>query len=1082
MNPAIGRLTAGSAQPSAEGATAFAVSDGTGLTAFHCVGDRATGQLLRPTVTVAFRSGSVCATVERWDAGLDLALLRFDDSLPPDEHAVAVSDEAGRVAFWSRGYPVASGGYEVSLSGRIVDTDARLFETQVPALQLHCDQSSAPSPLPLGGFSGAPILLDDPPRAVGVIRWNPPNPDNPRLGLGAIVYGTPIGAVLELWGEAALGTKVLRPSQRSRKQRVDGLLRLHTDDAIQLPRAGDIDPSGLGATPTKYTKTAKDVYVPRTVDRKLEEKLISDRLVLLLGPATSGKSRTGAEALTRALPDAGVLWPKSQPQSLRRLLDLDADEPLADGQLVIWLDRLDQYLSEDGGLDESTLELIQDREPPAYVLATMTLRAYEECLHGPGDRSRLMRAVVDDGPFTQVEIRRELLAAERQAAAAAYPGEDWVDEAVGIAERLTAAKDLLTRMKTGSETFPPGWLAVRAAIDWQRIEAGAIAEPTWRKLFLAWAAGRPGFRDANDDFDKALKWAEQPVASKVALVSSEDDMIRGRMYWVMDYIAENVEPDSPVADVSWEIALSSLHRLDELSSLLIGAFLEHGRKDVAERAVPLVKAAGDEFMNVMLPGRRPVDKEAAQFFVEQFTGTRGANALVKIGDAKLAAELENAADDAAYWYEEAAKLGDLQAMIKLGIVLSEAGKAEEAETWMLKAVQTGSVTAMVNLSTHYFRQGKRAQAAEWIGKAARQGNTTAMVRAAWLAREDGQDGDALRWSRRAAEAGDSDGMYVLGQLLAERGDRNDAVTWWLHAAEHEHLPSLRALLEAVGGPREQPDLGVEVGRVLQRHGHLDEAITLWEQAANAGSAKAWYQLGLLYRERQDSAAARHWLTMAAEAGLIEAATALGVVLYEDGDTSEALRWWHDASQRGDATAAHNIAHHFAATGDEAEAVPWYELAAQRGYPGSAYQLGVRCWKAQDQQGARRWWKQAADSGFVPAMLRLGALLAQAGERADAREWLIKASDGDSAEAAFRLYQRDAEDGDYGTARRWLQLAAERGFPAAESLLRSIEEYEDNDSSSIPPPGVTVPKVTRRVRVDSSGTRENSGSGRPQLRP
>jgi hypothetical protein len=308
MNPAIGRLTAGSAQPAAEGATAFAVSDTRGLTAFHCVGNRATGQLLRPTVTVAFRSGPVSATVERWDARLDLALLRFDDPLPSDEHAVAVSDEAGRVAFWSRGYPVASGGYEVSLSGRIIDTDARLPEAaQAPALQLHCDQSSAPAPLPLGGFSGAPILLDDPPRAVGVIRWNPPNPDNPRLGLGAIVYGTPIAAVLELWGDAALGTQVLRPSQRSRKHRVDGLLRLYTDNAIQLPLARDVDPSSLGATPTKYTKTAEDVYVPRTVDRQLEEKLISDRLVLLLGPATAGKSRTGAEALTRALPDAGVL-------------------------------------------------------------------------------------------------------------------------------------------------------------------------------------------------------------------------------------------------------------------------------------------------------------------------------------------------------------------------------------------------------------------------------------------------------------------------------------------------------------------------------------------------------------------------------------------------------------------------------------------------------------------------------------------------------------------------------------------------------------------------------------------------------
>jgi hypothetical protein len=212
MSLAICRLTEGSFQPAADGATAFAISDTVGLTAFHCVGDRITGQLLRPKVRLAFRSGFISATVERWDARLDVALLRFDDKLPREEFVVPVSDEVGRETYWSRGFPVASGGYEVSISGQIVDTDARLFEPQVPALQLHCDQSSASSPLPLGGFSGAPILVGDPPRAVGVVRWNPPSPDNPRLALGATVYGTPMAAVLELWDEVVLGTRALRPS------------------------------------------------------------------------------------------------------------------------------------------------------------------------------------------------------------------------------------------------------------------------------------------------------------------------------------------------------------------------------------------------------------------------------------------------------------------------------------------------------------------------------------------------------------------------------------------------------------------------------------------------------------------------------------------------------------------------------------------------------------------------------------------------------------------------------------------------------------------------------------------------------
>lgn len=1041
MSLGVGRLTEGSAQPAAEGATAFAISGTTGLTAFHCVGDRATGRLLRPEVSLAFRSGSVTATVERWDARLDIALLKFAGPLPLDEDVVPISDEVGRVPYWARGYPLASGGIEVSMSGRIVDTDARFFEGQAPALQLHCDQCSAFSPLPLGGFSGAPILVEDPPRAVGLIRWNPPSPENPRIAVGAIVYGTPVAAVLELWDAAALGARLLRPSRQGRKAQVDGLLRLRSDSGTQLPLARDVDPRELGARPTGYTKTAQDAYVPRAVDRQLDEKLLSDRLVLLLGPATSGKSRTGAEALRRALPDAGVLWPKSRPQSLGRLLELDADQSLTAGSLVIWLDDLAQYLSEDGGLYDATLDLIQKREPPAYVLATMTLRAYEECLNSPDDKSRLMESLIDDGPFSQVQIRRELLPDERRAAAAAYPAEDWSDEAVGIAERLVAAKSLLNRMKTGSETFPPGYLAVRAAIDWQRMGTGPITESTWRQLFLAWSAGRPKSPDSDGDFDKAVSWAEQPVASKVTLVDSVEDVVRGRIYGVLDYVDENLEPDVPVAEATWEVALSSLHRLDDLTNLLLGASLKYDRKDVAERVAPLLKASAEEFMTIVRPGARPIDKAAAQFFVEQFTGTEGADALVRLGEVKLKAALPNAVDDAVYWYEEAAKLGDLRAMNRLGVLLSEAGQPERAETWLLKAAQAGSTLAMLNLSVHYFRQGDGARVGEWIDQAARHGNITAMVRAAWLAHEDGRAEDALRWSRRAAQAGDDDGMYLLGHLLAEREDRNNAVSWWLRAAEHEHLPSMQALLSAAGGPRENPELAVEVGRVLQRHGNPDEAIRLWQEASQTGSASARYQLGLLYRERHEPAEASHWLTLAAEAGHAEAATALGVVLYEEGDKSGALKWWHEASQQGDAAAAHNIAYHLATTGDETQALPWYELAAQRGYPASAYELGVRRWDAQDQVGARTWWKQAADSGFVPAMVRLGMLLAAVGEQEDARNWLVKAAEADSADAAFRLYQLDAKDGNYSEARRWLEIAAERELPVAEALLSSIDAYE-----------------------------------------
>ena len=1039
MSQAIARLTDDSVPRGAEGATAFAISEGTALTAFHCVGDRATEQLRRRSVRLAFRSGQVTATVVDFDAALDVALLKLDDPVPPEEDIIPISDEVGRESFWSRGFPIAARGVEVALSGRIVDADARPFDALVPALQLHCEQSSASSPLPLGGFSGAPILADDPPRAVGLIRWNPPSPGNRQLALGAIVYGTPLSAVLSRWGEAMLGTEVLRPSQRSRKALADGLLRIGTDAATRLPQLREVNPRDLGPVPTRYSRAARDPYVDRPmVDERLAAALSNHKLVLIVGPATSGKSRSAAQALHRALPDAGLLWPKSAPQSLGKLLDLDSAQPLAYGQLVVWLDNLEQYLSEDGGLDSDTLEVLLRREPPAFVVATMTLKAYEESLTSAGDRSRIMRQIIDDGPFFQVELSSEVSAAEREEAARAYPDEDWSDESVGIAERLTAGRILLARLKAASEKESACWLAVRAAIDWQRAGAGAIPEPTWRQLFTAWSSGRRRPRMSDGTFDAAVRWAQVPAASAVALVSCTDDLVRGRQYSVLGYVAENIDPDGPVADATWELAITSVRSPDDLTNVLLTAVLDQGREDVATRIVPQLGAVMDEMLSYVRSDGS-ADTETALHFAEQLLSVNDARAGQPPAQSKSAAEV--AEDSAAIRDdEEAARGGDVSAMITYGKLLSEAGQRDQAEAWFRKAARTGSALAMVNLGAHYFRMGEVANCVKWTEKAAARRNVAAMVRAAWLAHEYGREAHALRWARRAAKTGAPDGLCALGELLASRGQRDEAIRLWLRAADQEHMPSLLMLLFATGGPAARPEAAVAIGEALRKRGDAEQAMQLWEAAARAGSAPAAYRLGLALRERGDLTGAHRWLSEGAQAGLAEAATALGVVLLDLKDTPGALKCWHKAADQGDAVAAHNIAFYLAGEGKQAEAATWYERAARGGYAQSAYELGMRCRAARDREGARRWLTQAAEAGFVPAMASLGDLLAADGATKDARTWFVKAADQGDGLAALGLYQLDALAGDLEAARCWLDKAAAAGMPLAAARLASIADY------------------------------------------
>jgi hypothetical protein len=64
--------------------TVFAVTADRGLTAFHCVGDRATGSVAHPQIRAAFGQTIIIdAHVEDWDLDLDVAKIRFETSRGP---------------------------------------------------------------------------------------------------------------------------------------------------------------------------------------------------------------------------------------------------------------------------------------------------------------------------------------------------------------------------------------------------------------------------------------------------------------------------------------------------------------------------------------------------------------------------------------------------------------------------------------------------------------------------------------------------------------------------------------------------------------------------------------------------------------------------------------------------------------------------------------------------------------------------------------------------------------------------------------------------------------------------------------
>jgi len=182
--------------------TAFAVSREVGLTAFHCVGNRESGEVLVKRVVLLFRGDmrdiKIEAEVEKGDHRADFALLRFLGSLPDVLQPIPLTrGVAPHAPFRCAGYPPVLGPDIIYSHGEVVAPETTIFGG-ADALQLYSNESAAK--LSLHGMSGSPVLVGElSEAAVGLIRWNPESEDNPDVAVGGTVYACPIRSVLKLY-------------------------------------------------------------------------------------------------------------------------------------------------------------------------------------------------------------------------------------------------------------------------------------------------------------------------------------------------------------------------------------------------------------------------------------------------------------------------------------------------------------------------------------------------------------------------------------------------------------------------------------------------------------------------------------------------------------------------------------------------------------------------------------------------------------------------------------------------------------------------------------------------------------------
>jgi hypothetical protein len=186
-----------------------------------------------------------------------------------------------------------------------------------------------------------------------------------------VVAGVAVAAA----GALARGVIAVRRAQLERLRELRELKR-----RIRVPVApvGEIDPTMVGVDPAAQTILPGGqvpAYVGREVDAVLREAVaaglqgVGRWLLVVIGPAKAGKSRTLLEALRRCAPHDGLqLIAPADGEALRGLLVPGQDLRLGRAAAVLWLDDLEPFLNQ--GITLQTLREWHAGGPSRIVAAT----------------------------------------------------------------------------------------------------------------------------------------------------------------------------------------------------------------------------------------------------------------------------------------------------------------------------------------------------------------------------------------------------------------------------------------------------------------------------------------------------------------------------------------------------------------------------------------------------------------------------------------------------------------------------------------------------------------------------------------
>jgi hypothetical protein len=639
-------------------------------------------------------------------------------------------------------------------------------------------------------------------------------------------------------------------------------------------RVTDVPGRLIGVKPAirvDYPRRLADIppYVTRDYDEELRAAVrvasVESRLILLVGPSASGKTRSAYEAVLAEVPGFPMVIPQSGAE-LEKMLE---DQPIMEPS-VVWLDDFQRFFGKPDGVTFDAIFEILNGDHPVVAVGTVWPEWYDALTKDPyrsggddvafgvlyqavlqrGDKPKSMprrrvgdditldryehaRRVIDglaqevsvDPAFSRAEKRRAGEAArdDRRLRVALDDPDDF-----GVTQVLAGAPRLVKHWESQSQEHVFGVAAITVAIDIRRI---GVESPIPFDVILAavpayvsehrMALAPPDWRV------EALSYACSDLGGTSALILTADDSGEPYAASAADFLAHHGSRRrgaEPVSDLLWKVAADRAWPPNDLRRLAASARLAL-RPRMAEMLL-----------------RRTEDKDAGytkallgQLYLEQS----------RLREARAA-------------YEQAVRAGNLAAYKVL------TGWIEPAQCGALLAEATEQVRARVRRSdastartliAYLLRAGRHTEAIAELRKLAEEGTTVVRRQCATQMAACGDAEAAIDEFHALAREGHVDCWRHSGIALWKAGRHAEADRDFRRGIAAGDEKARQWYVETLTGSHRYDDAIalcqslLSLARILRVAGRIDRAEHFYSQAADGGDASALMELARLHASR-----------------------------------------------------------------------------------------------------------------------------------------------------------------------------------------------------------------------------------------